>query len=219
MLQRTRSLRLASIVGCLLICGSICFAAKPKAAPKHAGGKPAPHKSGSKPKAPNPHEHGNAEQAGSKKGNKEKGAGNEEHNKKELAKEHGNAKEADPKHASKGKEAGKKEHKNELAKADEHHEGIHHPEDGGNKTIVNQTVNKTIGGPVTGGPGGGVTGGDAGGAAPDAMPNAGSPSLSGRPPLLFNFNESQGDRYEKAARRKRMSREEWIRATLDAAAG
>jgi hypothetical protein len=222
MLKRTRSLRLASIVGCMLICGSLCFAAphpKPKAPPKHAGGK-----SGSKPK---PHKaEGNAKQAGSKQGNKKEGAGHEEHKKGLASKEHGTAKEADSKHGSKEKEAGKEKHKKELASKEhehehehEHHEDKHHPDHQDHNTSENVTVNKTIvGGTAAGGPGGVVLSGDAG-AAPNAMPSAVAPSLSGRPQLFFSFGDSERDLYDRAAKLAGMDRDTWIRTRLNAAAG
>jgi hypothetical protein len=234
MLQRMRSLRLASIVGCLLVFGSIGFAAqrhttypvaKAKAAPKKSGGKPAPHKPAPKPKAPDAHKQGTGKQTGSKPENKKKGAGTDEHKNALASKEHGNAKEADPKHEGKEKKAGEEERKKKLASAaDEHHKDIHHPDHKELNTVENVTVNKTVaggaagGGTVASGPGAAGTGGDAG-AAPDAMPNVGGSSLPGRPQMLFSFNEVERDRYDRAAQKVNMKRDDWIRARLDEAAG
>ena len=73
------------------------------------------------------------------------------------------------------------------------------------------------GGVATDGTPGVVTAGD--GAAAPVAADVAAPVPSGRPQIQFSVDPSEIDSYDAAARAAGMSREEWIRNRLNAAAG
>jgi hypothetical protein len=196
-MKRVTCFAIVAVVGWILASGSTGFSAPPKKAPplKHGGGKPA-HPAAKPQSKPKPHD-------------AHKGAPNQNNGKE--------------KENDKSKVGAHEEHKSDkLAKDDlhDHHEDIHPNLHGEHDTIENRTVNKTIGGSVNGGTAGAATGGDAGRAG-DASggPDVGGGGMTGRPQLFFGFNESERGRYDSAARAAGLNRDEWIRRTLNTAAG
>jgi outer membrane biosynthesis protein TonB len=183
---------MVAVMGWVLVGGSTGFSAPPKKAPpKHGGGKPA--HPGAKPESKTePHR-----------------AGNKPNNAKEKEKEK-------EKEKGKPKEGAREEHKSNEQPESKAKEYLH----GEHDTIENRTVNKPPAGSVNGGAPGVGTGGDAGPAG-DASggPDVSGPGMTGRPQLFFGFNEAERGRYDSAARRAGLSRDEWIRRTLNIAAG
>ena len=192
-MKRLTCFAIVAVVGWILAGGSTSFSAPPKKAPppKQGGGKPA-HPAG-KPK-PEPH--------------RSHGAGNKPDNNKE--------KEKLEREKGKPKEGAHEKHKSNEQPESKAKEHLHGEQD----AIENRTVNKPPAGSVNGGAPGVGTGGDAGpaGNAPGG-PDVIGPGMTGRPQLFFGFNESERGRYDSAARAAGLSRDEWIRRTLNIAAG
>jgi hypothetical protein len=173
--------------------------AKPAAPPKHGGGKPA-------------HNPGHNKENGHKK---EKGTAEEAH-------KNGAAKPGEHKHEP-GKETRHEVHKPDAAalkeheRVHEHHEDHLHHRHGVNGVVdgvevVPGVAPAVVGGAVVGGGGVAVPAGPA-----DVAPSGGSLS-GGRPQIHFSVDVSERDAYDGAARAAGLSRSEWIRTRLNAAA-
>jgi hypothetical protein len=114
------------------------------------------------------------------------------------------------------------EHHHDEHRHDEHHHDDHHHHDAhhhehGDHEWVGGTVIEN-GAAVDGAPGAAVTGND-GVPAAAVVPDVAPTGSAGRPQIQFSVDPAERDSYEAAAQAAGMSRSEWIRTRLNAAAG
>jgi hypothetical protein len=202
-MKSASSVCLATLVGGVLAGGTACFgghghasthpAAAHHEAPKKSGAKPAHHP------APKPSEHAPHKEAGGKPG-AAKQLSHEEHKPNSLL-------------------AGPKTHdKSHEQHHDDHHHDHHHGH-GDHEWVGGVDVeNGSVGASVDGAAGVVVPAGDGAGAAA-VVPNVGGIGPSGLRQIQFSVAPSERDSYDTAAQAAGMSRSEWIRTRLNAAAG
>ena len=99
---------------------------------------------------------------------------------------------------------------------DHHHHDVHHHEHGDHEWVGGTVVESGVS--VDGTPGGAITGNDG---APSAavVPSVAPTGMANRPQIQFSVDPAERDSYEAAAQAAGMSRSEWIRTRLNAAAG
>lgn len=172
-------------------------------APKHPGGKPAHHAAPETKATPKGHpSHKSA-------------AGNSGTGKQAAGKSNGPG---PSEHKSSGLVAGSKPHDKSHEHDHEHHDHHHHHRHwNGHEWVDGVDVEGgVVGGSLTGGTSGSVVPGDPGVVVAPSIVGSGVP---GRPQIQFSVDPSERDSYEAAANAAGMSRSEWIRSRLNAAAG
>jgi hypothetical protein len=211
-MKSASSVCLASLVGGVLAGGTVCFGGHGHASTHPAASHPtahheAPKKTGAKPAhhpAPKPSEHAPHKQAGGKP-SAAKPLSPEEHKPNALLS------------GSKAHDKTHEQHHDEHHHDDHHHD--HHHWHEGHEWVGGVDVeNGSVGASVDGAAGIVVPAGGVAGAAA-VVPDVGGAVPSGRPQIHFSVAPSERDSYDTAAQAAGMSRSEWIRARLNAAAG
>jgi hypothetical protein len=175
-------------------------------APKHSGGKPAHHaapKPEAKPKE-HPHNHESGKpSAPQPQAGKSKEANHQEHKPIGMASE------------SKTHE---KSHEHHHDHHDDHHDELHHHRHGHEWVGGVDVENGSNSSSGSDGAAGLVVPGTDGTAAAAVVPALAGAALSNRPQIQFSVDPVERDSYDSAARAAGMSRGEWIRSRLNAAA-
>jgi hypothetical protein len=194
-MNRMSGICLVSMVGYVVACGSIALG--------HGHG--STHPAASHP----PAAHHSAPKSGAKPNAEKHSAGKSKEPHHDEKKPKGVASAAKPHDKS-------HEHHDEHHHDDHHHHDAHHHEHGDHEWVGGTVIGNGVS--VDGTPGVAVTGSD-GVPAAAVVPDVAPTGPAGRPQIQFSVDPAERDSYEAAAQAAGMSRSEWIRTRLNAAAG